>query len=202
MYGENQYGSTLYSEKSKEEHEIEGQKPDLMRYLPPLYYEVKEMIELQDSASTEIGYLNYSIEDLLDQLFINTATWALSLMEKELGIETDPSKPYEWRREIIKAKRRGTSTTTKKMIKSIAETFSGAEVEVIEYPAEYRFEIKFVGIKGIPPNMAGLINAIEEIKPAHLEHTFTYSYSWWETMKKLTWNQANTKTWNELKTFE
>ncbi len=202
MYGLKQYGNTLYSEESQNEHETEAYKPDLMQYLPPFYHDFSTMQELQDTAAIEMGYLKFNVEDFLNQIFLDTATWGLSFREKELGIETDLSKTYEFRREILKAKLLGTGTTTRKMIKSIAETFSGAEVEVIEYPSEYRFEIKFIGMKGIPPNMAGLMNAIEEIKPAHLEHIFTYSYSWWETMRKLTWGQAKTKTWYDLKTYE
>lgn len=202
MYGTDKYGMILYSQETQDGNNIDGYKPNLMRYLPNYYQDNVTMVKLQDSMAEEFGPLNFSKEDILNQFFLDTATWGLSFRENELGIETDPTKPYEWRREIIRAKLRGASTTTKKMIKKIAETFSGTEVEVIEHPSEYMFEIKFVGIKGIPPNMAGLIQAINEIKPAHLEHVFTYSYSWWGTLKKITWGQAKTKTWNELKTYD
>ncbi|GAD14194.1 hypothetical protein GBL_2411 [Geobacillus kaustophilus GBlys] len=88
------------------------------------------------------------------------------------------------------------------MIQNAAAAFSGGEVEVIEYPSEYRFEVKFIGVKGIPPNMAGFIDMLEQIKPAHLAYSFKYTYTVWDAVKSLTWAQVNTKTWNELKVYD
>ena len=65
---------------------------------------------------------------------------------------------------------------TAEMLKNIAESFSGGECEVIEQNGEYRFDIKFVGNIGTPPNMQDLINALEEAKPAHLAYRFLYTY--------------------------
>lgn len=102
---------------------------------------------------------------------------------------------------MIKAKLRGNGTTTPEMIQRTASAFSGGVVEVKEVPEEYRFEIHFVSTLGIPPNMAGLIQIIEEIKPAHLAYEFVFSYTWWDSVKALTWESAHSKTWNELRTY-
>lgn len=69
-------------------------------------------------------------------------------------------------------------------------------------PGAYSFEVRFVGTLGIPANMAGLIQIMEEIKPAHLDYSFVYSYTWWDSLKSLTWNGAHGKTWNELRVYE
>jgi hypothetical protein len=50
--------------------------------------------------------------------------------------------------------------------------------------------------------MAGLINAIEEIKPAHLAYSFKYTYTTWGALDGLTWGAANQKSWGELKIYE
>ena len=47
---------------------------------------------------------------------------------------------------------------------------------MLEDPARYHFDIRFVGSRGIPPNMDDLTAALEEIKPAHLAYTFVFLY--------------------------
>jgi len=173
-----------------------------MKYLPQYWQEIQEMKELQETLGIEIGTLNSAASEIIDQWFINTATWGLDLWERELGISVDRSNSYERRREIILAKLRGAGTTTKEMIQSTAIAFAGGEVEVQEYPAEHCFVVQFVGIKGIPPNMAGLIHAIEEIKPAHLSYRFKYTYTTWDMVSGLTWDEASKKTWSKLRTYE
>jgi uncharacterized protein YmfQ (DUF2313 family) len=130
---------------------------------------------------------------------VATATWGLDLWESELGIETDKLQNYLNRRELIIAKLRGYGTTTKKMIESVALAYTGGEAEIIEYPAEYRFVIKFKGTRGIPPNMNGLVNTIEAIKPAHLAFSFAYTYLTWDKAKDLAWLNVNTKSWTDLR---
>ncbi len=200
-YGQFLYGALKYADEPSEE-ELEPYIPDLMNYLPHYYRKSNVINNIQKVNAKEIGYFKYATEDVLKQFFVPTATWGLALWEKELGLPIDPTKSDERRREIICAKLRGAGTTTSEMIKNVAIAFSGGEVEVLEYPNEYRFEIQFIGVKGIPPNMAGLIKTIENIKPAHLDYNFKYSYTWWDSLKALTWQQANAKTWNELRVYE
>ena len=103
-YGANKYGEYKYGEESIPDSDIELRAPDLMLLLPWFYKGNITMQELQNSASKELGRLYYHLEDLINQLFIDTATWGLSIYEKELGLITNRSLPYEERREIIKAK--------------------------------------------------------------------------------------------------
>ncbi|MCL9971094.1 YmfQ family protein [Anoxybacillus kestanbolensis] len=201
MYGQTLYGVTLFGADSQE-NSSPSKSVDLFQYLPYYYHGIREFQQIMNTEGEELGRLESSIDQLLDQFSINTATWGLSFWELELGLTVDPEKPIEWRRERIRAKLRGFGTTTKQMIKNAAAAFSGGEVDVIEYPAEHRFEIKFIGVKGIPPNMAGFVDMLEQIKPAHLAYSFKYTYTVWDTVKSLTWAQVSIKTWNELKVYD
>ncbi|MTI56166.1 YmfQ family protein [Geosporobacter ferrireducens] len=200
-YGEYQYGSVQYGAEPDIES-VQPYMPNLMKYLPPYWHEIREMKEIQKTTGEEIGNSKYIVDNLLKQCFVQTATWGLTFWERELGLTTDSSKAYEHRREIIWAKLRGAGTTTKVMIKNVAMAFSGGEVEVQEYPAEYRFVVRFIGVKGIPANMPGLIQSLNEIKPAHLAYTFQYTFTVWNMLSNLTWNGAQQRTWNELKVWE
>ena len=201
-YGESTYGTHQYGEETKNSDGQNITPPDLMAYLPAYYRDSRVVRAIQNALAEEIGNLRYAQDDVLRQFFVYTATWGLDLWEKILDLPVDTTRPAERRREIIIAKLRGAGTTTKQMIINAAAAFSGGEVDVIEYPAEYRFVVKFIGVKGIPPNMAGFIAMLEQIKPAHLTYSFEYTYTVWDNLRVLAWSQAGTRTWNELKVYE
>ncbi|MFS0727044.1 putative phage tail protein [Paenibacillus sp. 1P07SE] len=198
LYGVLDYGTLGGRAIGPEEHE----PLDLMAYLPSYYRGIREMEALQGRQGEEIGRLRDSLDDGLRQAFVETATWGLEHWELEFGLAVDPSRPDEWRREVLRAKIRGSGTTTRQKVIQAAAAFSGGEVDVVEYPADSRFEIVFIGVLGIPPNMAGFIDMLEDIKPAHLAYSFQYRFTWWETLRELTWAQAGEKTWSELRVYE
>ena len=100
------------------------------------------------------------------------------------------------------ARLRGMGAVGKNVLIRAAAAFSGGDVDVIEYPAEHRFVVKFIGTLGIPKNMASFIEMVEDVKPAHLAYTFEYTFTWWDKVKELTWAQAGMSTWDNLRTYE
>lgn len=172
---------------------------DLMAYLPSYWQEYVEMRAIQETMGEEAGTLRAAGAALLEQFFVDTATWGLAYWEYAFGVATDERKSDAFRREQIRAKLRGAGTTTKQMIIQLAAAFSGGEVTVIEYPVESRFVVKFVGIKGIPPNLAGLETAIEQVKPAHLAFAFAYTYNTWKQLSQKRWDSLAEGTWNQVK---
>ena len=205
MYSTEKYGVNGYSQNEPiTDDDIQPYIPDLMKYLPPWYKGSVIMNNLQDTMAKELGLSYWHEEDILNQCFVDTATWGLTFWEKVLNIPTDLNKSYEDRKEVIKAKLRGSGTTTVQMIKNTAEAFSGGECNVIQYPENYSFTVQFVGIKGIPKNMESFKQMLEGIKPAHLAYDFKYTYTVWDFLKEgsLTWDQAKTKTWDNLKVYD
>ena len=161
MYGKESYGRQRYQIASPDvPAKPENYFVDLAGYAPPFLAEVLELAEIYRTEGPEIGLLQHELRDLLDQCFIETATWGLLRWEKMLGVATNMSLTYEQRREILMAKLRGHGTTTKRMIEETAATFSGGEVNVIEDNPNHLFVIQFIGIKGIPRNMQAFINML------------------------------------------
>lgn len=171
----------------------------LIDLLTPNYTESPEVVELQEAFSTQVEAIAAAKEDLQKQLDVATATWGLSYWEKAYGLKTDLSKPYDYRRTRILSKMRGQGSTTKAMIQNMAESFSNGQVEVIEYNDEYRFEVKFTGTLGIPPNMEDLTAALEEIKPAHLAYTYVIIYRTHLQLMQYTHEQLAAYTHDQLK---
>lgn len=148
----------------------------LFDQLPNYYQASAESRAIQESLEPDIFAAWNNRDSLLEQAYVDTSTWGLALWENLLGLEIDPSKSASDRRSRIKSKLRGQGTVTRAMLQNMAESFSGGETEIIEHSKENRFEIRFMGGIGTPPNMRDLIAALNDIKPAHLKCEFLYRY--------------------------
>lgn len=175
-------------------------------YLPKYYHEIKQSQAILDSESIEIERLNNEIKDVLDQLFIDSATWGLSRWEYICGITTDEAKPYEERRAVIKSKLRGAGTSTVTLIKEVAEAYDGGTVDVVENNADYEVIITFIDTRGVPTNLDDIKRALTEIIPAHLGIRFEFTYLSWDELESanITWDELDALglTWDELETYK
>ena len=171
---------------------------NLLEYLPDVYGG-PEVRAIQGALDDQVKALWAARDGLFDQLNVETATWGLETWERALGLTVDVSKPYDYRRSRIKSKLRGQGTTTVAMIQSVAESFSNGQVDVIEQPGAYHFDVKFTGTIGIPPNMDDLTAAIEEIKPAHLEYDYIIIFRTYGQLRKYTHAQLAQYTHETLR---
>lgn len=152
-------------------------------YMPSEYEDIRESRAIVHAESTELENLNSEISDVLDQFFVDTATWGLANWEALCGLPTDESKPIDQRRSVIKSKLRGVGTVTVSLIKNVAESWYGGDVEVMETPAQYLITISFVSTYGVPSNLIDIENALREIIPAHLQLQFEFRYVTYEALK-------------------
>ncbi|ARE87124.1 YmfQ family protein [Clostridium formicaceticum] len=171
----------------------------LLRHMPGYYKTSQVMNSLTGVEAIQMQEFNSKLDDVLNQFFVDTATFALERWEKELGIPVNNSKPAAFRRSVIKSKLRGSGTVTVNLIKNVSESYSNGEVDVIENNPNYSFTVKFVGTLGIPPNLEDLKNAIEEIKPAHLVALFQFIYNTHNTLAQFTHNQLSQYTHDQLR---
>ena len=171
----------------------------MSKYLPDFLLNDLIIKGLHDEFIREGEAVREAVEDLINQCFVDTATWGLDRWEQFVGIETDKSKPIEERRERIKAKLRGSGTVTKQLIKDVAEAFAG-EVDIIEDFQNGQFTIKFIGTRGIPKNMNDFMDSIYKIKPAHLGVLYESTYLIFNELDTVVWNKVDAMTWDELET--
>ena len=206
-YGKDYYGLSYYGSSSNHDTptiDLDKHRVDLSKYVPRFIYNEKTLNKIYKAQEYELAFIYWCIDDLLKQRFIDTATWGLSYWEEEYGIKTNLNLTYEERREIVKAKMRGQGICSKEMLKNVCEAFSGGEVNILENTAPYTFTIQFTGVKGIPRNMQGLKEAINDIKPAHMLYDFKYTYTNWDYLdnKNLSFNNAELLTWDELEIYD
>lgn len=179
---------------------------NLMEELPPLYDDNVTMNELQSILSDKINTADTDTDAAVDECFIMTASKLLARYENIYGIPTDVTKSDEFRREILNAKDAGEGTVNNQLMIDTAASYSNGIVDIIKNPTDCSFIVKFVGTLGIPANMDGLTNTINEIKPAHLAFSFEYTYITWDDFEKYNhtcdeWDAKNL-TWDELEAYK
>ena len=174
---------------------------DNFKYLPSFYFGSEEVKNIQASLLLQDLQVKQSIEDILDQLFVDKATWGLASWERMLNLKIDKNEKYENRRARIKMRLRGIGVFNKVMVKNLCKSFVNGEVCVIENNADSSFIIKFIDIKGIPGNIEYLRLAIEEVKPAHLNFSFEYLFNAWSFLAIKTWGELSVKTWEGIRTI-
>lgn len=104
-----------------------------------------------------------------DKLDLKSCEW----WENFLKIN-DIVKDIDSRRARIRAKWLSSAHNDILLIQSICDSWKNGEVEVDFLNG--KINLKFVGAYGIPEDLEGLINAIDEIKPAHLPLLLIYKY--------------------------
>lgn len=171
----------------------------LTRMMPRYYQTSKTVASLNGASAAELQRLDERFDAVLRQFFVSTADFSLERWEQEMGLEVNNSYDPEYRRSRIISKLRGSGTVTVRLVKSVAESFSNAESEIIEHFGEYRFTVKFVGTIGIPPNMDDLRAALEDCKPAHLDFDFQYTYNTHADIARFTHAELARWTHHELR---
>ena len=164
----------------------------------PYFYENGITKSIQDGLDTEVNLINEDTEDLLNQFFVDSATYGLNNWERMLGINKN-NFDVDTRRENIKAKMRSRGTTTLSVIKNICEAYSYGEVDIIVDHANYSFEVHFIGSVGIPKAFAELDKTIEEIKPCHLAHSYKFRYNNHDFLSRFTHKHLSQFTHDDLR---
>ena len=164
----------------------------------PYFYDNDVTRPIQNSLDIESNSVNENLEELLNQFYVDSATFGLDKWEKMLGISKN-NNDIQTRRENIKAKMRSRGTTTVSVIKNICEAYSNGIVEIIVNHSDYSFVIDFVDTVGVPKAFAELDKIIEEIKPAHLAHSYKFNYNTHNDLSKYTHEQLANYTHNEIR---
>lgn len=170
----------------------------ISRY-PEFYSGSAEFVDIQNALEPEIRSLWDRRDSVMDQLNVETATWGLKYWEQSLGLAVDENADMGYRRSRVMAKLRGAGTTTVAMVQNLAASYSSGEVDVIEYPDQFRIEIKFVNTVGTPSNIDDLTATLRAALPAHLEWSYIITYVMWSQLNTKTWDELSGLTWDEAK---
>lgn len=172
--------------------------------MPGYYRKSKVMNDLIHSIENEFERLKSETTLTENQFFVILSDRDIKYHEEDVGLVPDTSADIETRRSRVLSKLRGTGTVTKTMMKNVAASFVNGDIEIIEYPSEYCFAVKFTSKTGVPYNIADIQAMIEEIKPAHLAVEYIFTYRLWQDIldEIQIWTTAKNYSWEWLLTFE
>lgn len=175
----------------------------LLDYVPTYYEDLLESSEILNAETAEIARLDATIDELLLQFNVSTATWGLREWERICGITTDESKTLGERRSNVRARLRGAGVVTVEHIKNITEGYTGGETEVTERFADYTIVISFVSDFGVPSNLPDLQAILREIIPAHLAIEYEFNLVTYNLLRTLYANydalEATNRTYDDLR---
>lgn len=161
------------------------------------------MPDILSALETEYERLKNEIQITENTFFVLLADKYLDRHLSDLGLPLG-SDGLEEKRSRILARLRGIGTVTKAMLKNVANAYVDGQIEILEFPSEYMFGIKFISKKGRPPNLDDLMSVIEEIKPAHLAVEYIFTYRIWQDIINILgdWQTVKNHTWDWLLTFD
>ena len=141
----------------------------LPELIPERLRKIPELMSVINAEEPEAEAALDAVIDFLAQLNVDSATWGLDLWEYQYGIPTNHTKSMQARRSVLKAKMRGTATTTVEQIRRVVNAYTGNDsCEVTEYPSKY-----FVSVSYELPNQ--LLEVVDDcrtslriILPAHI----------------------------------
>mgnify|MGYP001144440680 FL=1 len=172
--------------------------------MPGYYRKSKVMNDLIHSIENEFERLKSETTLTENQFFVILSDRDIKNHEEDVGLISDTSADIETRRGRVLSKLRGTGTVTKTMMKNVAASFVNGDIEIIEYPSEYCFTVKFTSKTGVPYNIYDIQAMIEEIKPAHLAVEYIFTYRLWQDIldEIQIWTTAKNYSWEWILTFE
>lgn len=134
----------------------------------PYYYRKSKVVKgFYDAVQRVLDKTNDDIADADKRLFIVT-TDDFALHEKDVSL-TAITADDETRRARVIARLQASRVLTVEALKELVSLYEKSGVNVIELYDKYAFTLDFRNREGAPGNIAEILTAIEEVKPAHLK---------------------------------
>ena len=135
--------------------------------LLPYRLQSAPVVDFENAIQPAMDKLEAAFWTMADNIIVDTATDWLPLWEWAYGLTGTGT--IEARRAAVKAKMRGTATTTEELIRSVARAYSDSEPALIVDNPKYSFYLYlYSNVGDTPEDLDNLRRVIEEIKPAHL----------------------------------
>ncbi len=140
----------------------------------PIYDDSYVALWMFQAIGLEYDKLWYIARTLPDQLFPETATWAIELWEQRYGIAPQESWTLEERRKRIIAARSIPKPFTPAILERYIYNLTGRAAVVDEHTGPYSFHVTIVSQEGeLPLNLNEVERWIKSHKPSHMSYTFS-----------------------------
>nr|DAN16499.1 MAG TPA: tail protein [Caudoviricetes sp.] len=139
---------------------------NILEYLPRFLWMDPNFHATNHADSKEHDRIRLLLQDLLNQVYVDTATWGLPLWESLVEITVRNDAP-DWRRNEVKAKLRAAQSVTQPFLQAVVEMLvAGQSVRVIDVPTDYRLDIELCD--GVVRSWQRLDQTLRMWVPAHI----------------------------------
>lgn len=140
---------------------------DILKYLPFFLSEDKRFKTVNDADSIEHERLRLQVQELLEQLFVETATWGLPLWEQFCGLESDTSIDYKARRDRVLSVLNGKQVVTLDFITYLVNRYvADKSANILTHYDQYYIDIMLPD--GKVTDFKELEKMLSIYMPAHL----------------------------------
>jgi uncharacterized protein YmfQ (DUF2313 family) len=148
---------------------IRDSKPNLTQYIPEFLRTDETISNVLQAESDEHEKERLTLIDILNQFFIDSATWGLESWEKVFQLYPKKTDTYELRRARIYAKLQSKQVSTVKFLRDTAAKYFpvGSEVSIQEENEKNLFYL-IANATALQNDYASLVETIDNYKPAHL----------------------------------
>lgn len=149
---------------------------EMIKNISPIYANSKIEQAIYEAIGLEFDNADYLAEEILKQIFPQTATWGLVFWENRLNISINSNEDIEKRRQKIITKMQTKWPLTPERMASILKNYTNAEVKIIEGIDDFTFQVLLKTYSGIGEVLKEIINKIKEIKPSHMSFIISINY--------------------------
>lgn len=150
---------------------IESKKgQEMYLSVSPIYEQNEVMKAIFQAIGTEADMSVELADDILLQLFPQTATWGLDIWEQRLGLVTNHNESLENRRGKVIAKLQSKYIINPERMANVIKSYTGVGTLITENVAPYVFRVEFP-IKDC--KLSDFTTIVNKIKPSHLGYEFS-----------------------------
>lgn len=149
---------------------------EMIKNISPIYDKSKIEKAIYEAIGLEFDNADYLVEEILKQMFPQTATWGLVFWEQRLNISINSNEEIEKRRQKVITKMQTKWPLTPERMVNILKNYTNAEIEVIEGVDDFTFEVSLKTRNKIGDPLNEIINKVKEVKPSHMSFVVAINY--------------------------
>lgn len=138
----------------------------LFDYITGIYDNCRVMVEIYEALGVQFDRVEFMFDDILRQMFPQTATWGIELWEQRLKLPTNENEGIETRRGKVIAKLQSRVTINPETMASITKNLTDVDIKIVEWIKEWTFLVQADAEymrKG-----QEIYKIIKRIKPSHM----------------------------------
>jgi hypothetical protein len=141
---------------------------EMFNSVSPIYEQNEIMESIFEAIGTEADMSVVLSDDILLQLFPQTATWGLDIWEQRLGLITNHNEDIKIRRAKIMAKLQSRYVINPNRMACMIQNFTNGDIEIQENVTPYVFEVDILSEDGFLDDLKDLYSTVKRTKPSHL----------------------------------